>query len=191
MFFVAVFVVTGARSPFGVDFACFGKGNFGEKGADEFVDKDGEQGDVQDDISIQFCAWCTRDDIRHTQRNARLGKKGDTEILDDILVAFRHSRTCASTRALTDRAEDDIHNAYQDEDRVLENFKVKVCAADDEEDGEQGCCPSIHTFHKMFGEVTDIAENRAEHHTGKKGGEGNMQVANRFDRDTSDGNRQQ
>ena len=84
---VSVSIVSSARPAFGVNFACFGKRNFGKERAKQLIDKDGKEGDIDDDVAA---ARHTRRKACHTERNARLRQQRDAEVVDDVVVAFRH-----------------------------------------------------------------------------------------------------
>ena len=120
---------TGARFAFGVDFTRFLQGNFGEQRSDEFVNQYREQGDIDDDFRNECALRAQIKNILlykvcHTERYACLGKQGDAEILDDVIIALSELGTQKRAAVLTDRTADDVNNADENDDAARENGKL-------------------------------------------------------------------
>ena len=157
-------LVARARLAFGVDIARFGKRDFREERTNEFVDKHGKEGNLRDNRAL--CAKLARFHC-HAERNARLGKQGNAEVFDDIVVAL--GEFCAQIRAriFSCRTACDIHNANEYDHDIGEHREFKLRTAKHEKEYEQGRGPAVHPFHKLLGEIANIAKYRAEHHAGE------------------------
>ena len=76
----------------GLDVAGLGEGDLGEHRTKELVNKNCEEGDVSNDGS-DIGKVAGEDGLslhRHTERNARLGKKGDAEVFYDSVLTLHH-----------------------------------------------------------------------------------------------------
>ena len=177
-----------ADSAFGDDFACIGKRNLGKERTDNFINQYGKKGDVEYQITAGD-AGCGRGCLGcHAQCNACLRKQSDTQILHDVGGAFGHLCAGVCARVLTCGTGEDVNHANQDDDPVSEYAQVQLCAAEDEEENEQRSGPTVDTVHQFFGEVTDVAENRAQHHAGEQRGEGDVNAAYMEGERNTDGN---
>ena len=74
---------------------------------------------------------------------------------------------------LTDRGP-----VFYNAPRVGKNGKIKLCAAENEEEDEERRGPTVKSVHKLFREITDIAEDSAEHHAAEKRGERDVNSTN-------------
>ena len=175
---------TGRGFAFGLDIACFGEANLGEERTYDLINENGKEGDVANDIT--FSAELSRFD-RHTESNACLGKEGDTEVFDDVGIAFHHAGADACAEVFTNGASNDVNDADDDNGDVCKYGELKLCAADDEEEDEDGGSPAVCSFHEFFGEITDIAEYGAEHHAREKRREADVDAAD-VEFDAGDGN---
>lgn len=170
-------LVTGADSALGDNLACLGEGDLGEEGTYDFVYQNGEKGDVQHQLAAgdagcgRRCLGC------HAQRNACLRKQGNTQILDDVRLAFGHLGTAECAQIFACGTGEDVDHANEDDDPALEYAQVQFCAAEDEEENEERSGPAIDTVHEFFGEITDVAEDCAQHHAGKERREGDVNAA--------------
>ena len=159
--------VTGADLAFGIDFAGFGEGDFGEQGADELVDEDGEQGDVGNERAA--CGQAHRLHC-HTEGDARLRKEGDAEVFDDVLVAFHESGTQRRAEVFAYATAQNVRRADEDDEAACKHGEFELRARDDEEEYEQRRRPAVYPIHEFFGEVAHVAKDGAEHHTHEQGG---------------------
>ena len=102
----------GARFAFGVDIACLQKGYLGQRRADKLVYKNGEKGNTNNHgcnfRAGKFYRFFYH--ARHTEGNACLGQEGDTEILNDVVVAVCKTGAEICARVFTRRTEDEVYN---------------------------------------------------------------------------------
>ena len=79
-------IFTCAGFALGLDIACLEKRVFRQHGADKLVNKHCEK----DYIGNYFALGAELQSfIGHSERNARLGKKGNSKVFNDMIVAFR------------------------------------------------------------------------------------------------------
>ena len=176
--------VSCAGLAFFLDIACFGEADLGEEGTDDFINENGKEGNIANDIAFSAKLGCLD---RHTERNARLRKKGDAEVFYDVGVAFCCSCADACAEILTERTRCDINDTDEYNGEVCEYGEIKLCAADNEEENEDRSYPSVRSFHEFFGEVTEVAECSTEHHAGKERGEADVNGAD-VEFEAGDGN---
>ena len=167
--------VSCAGLAFFLDIACFGEADLGEEGTDDFINENGKECDIAYDIA--FNAKLFGFDS-HTERNACLGEEGDTEIFYDVGITFCGSCADARTEVFTEGTSCDISDTDNNNGNAGEYGEIEFRAADNEEEDEDRSGPSVCSFHKFFGEVTDVAEYGTEHHTSEKRGEADMDAAN-------------
>lgn len=71
-----------------LDFAGLGQGHFGEDWTKQFVNEDGEENDIPDDLAL--CPHLGGDGDRHAQGDASLGEQGNAQV-------FAHLCFCISS----------------------------------------------------------------------------------------------
>ena len=165
-----------ADSALGLDIACLGKSNLGKIRTKDLVNKNCKECDGLNYLTGSGAK--SKSLACHTESNARLRKKGDTEVLGGVFVTVGHTRADACAEVLTNASECDVDNTDKNEDRVCKYGEIKLCTADNEEENEQGSCPLIRSVHKILREITDVAEYCTEHHACKKRRECDVKRAN-------------
>ena len=110
--------LAGAGLALGLDLACGKQGALGEGRADEFIHKHGEQHDVAHNAAV--CEGRSRK--CHAECHAGLRQKRDAEVLFDVVAALRHGAADVGTGDLTERAEDDVNDADEQNERIAQDF---------------------------------------------------------------------
>ena len=114
---------------------------------------------------------------RHTEGNACLRQKRDTEVLDDVLVTAHCLGAEISSAVFSCRTGEDINETDQNDHHVRKDRKLKLGAADNEEENEQRRGPTVETVHQLGGKIADVAEDRSEHHADEQRREADMNSA--------------
>ena len=163
--------VTGTPFLFRINVTRTEQGGFCKSRTYKLVDQHGEEGYGGNHISNLaegLCLHC------HTESNARLGKKGNTEIFDDLLVASADFCTYVCSAVLTHRACDNVYHAYQHHKEISEYVKLKLGTRQNKEHNEQRCRPLVDSLHQLLGEVAYITEYGSKHHRRQQRGKSNM-----------------
>ena len=158
------------------DVACLGQCPLGHHRAkdlvDQYAEEDNEAHGIANDRTAEHAV--SIDGGNHAQRYARLRQKSNAQILHRILVALHELGATEGANDLTHRAEQDVDHADEDEDGLFEHGEIQARTADDEEQNEEGLGPLLGSLHHFLGGLTDVAEHRAQHHTGEQRGEANV-----------------
>ena len=158
---------TGGDGLFG-DFTGLFERDAGQQRTDKFIDENGKQSNAADD-NAGFAE--RKGSQRHTEGNAGLRKERDAEVLLDGRLGLHELRGDVRTDNLTGRAEEDVNHADEDDCPVAEDGELEVGTADNEEQHHDRTRPAVHTLHKFFGEITEVAEDGTHHHADEERGE--------------------
>ena len=74
----------------GLDLTCFFERDLSEERTNELIDEDGEEGDISNDLAFRTELLSLNS---HTESNACLRKKSDTEVFNDSLLALNRLST--------------------------------------------------------------------------------------------------